>query len=83
MNYVKFIQFRNYKFTSKVVNKTNEILYKVQNFETPEKLKGTFLERWGKFTTIIALDQVFSFNIVCCFCLQECIGRIFSQITRK
>ncbi|XP_034175612.1 mitochondrial import inner membrane translocase subunit Tim29 isoform X2 [Osmia lignaria lignaria] len=49
MNYVKFIQFRNYKFTSKVVNKTNDILYKVQNFETPEKLKGTFLERWGKY----------------------------------
>ena len=49
MNYVKFIQFRNYKFTSKVVNKTTDILYKVQNFETPEKLKGTFLERWGKY----------------------------------
>ncbi|XP_076236028.1 mitochondrial import inner membrane translocase subunit Tim29 [Calliopsis andreniformis] len=34
----------------------NDILHKVRNFKTPERLKGTFLERWGKYWNNVYID---------------------------
>ncbi|XP_076387499.1 mitochondrial import inner membrane translocase subunit Tim29 isoform X2 [Megachile rotundata] len=56
MNYGKVVVFRRHKLTSKVINSLNNVLHKVQNFETPEKLKGTFLERWGIYWKSVCID---------------------------
>lgn len=46
MNYNYFTQFQKYKFTLKLINPIY-VLNKTKNLKIPEKLKGTFLERWG------------------------------------
>ncbi|XP_012277450.1 mitochondrial import inner membrane translocase subunit Tim29 [Orussus abietinus] len=37
-------------------SKFNQIANKVANFETPERFKGTFLERWGKYWRNLYID---------------------------
>nr|XP_033341896.1 mitochondrial import inner membrane translocase subunit Tim29 [Megalopta genalis] len=56
MSYKQLVQLQNYKFISKLKNSVNDISQKVQNFETPERLKGTFLERWGRYWKDVYID---------------------------
>ncbi|XP_015602311.1 mitochondrial import inner membrane translocase subunit Tim29 [Cephus cinctus] len=37
-------------------NKLSEIATRIENFETPEKIKGTILERWGKYWKNLYID---------------------------
>lgn len=48
MSLGQFPRLQRYKPTLKLLSSINEVVYKVKNFETPEKIKGTFLERWGE-----------------------------------
>ncbi|XP_043259007.1 mitochondrial import inner membrane translocase subunit Tim29 [Colletes gigas] len=56
MNYGQFNRLLKYKFSSKLTNYVSNVFMKVKNFETPEKLKGTFLERWGKYWKNVYID---------------------------
>ena len=56
MNYGQFSRIQKYKFNVKLINTINNVVTKVKNFETPEKIKGTFLERWGKYWKNVYID---------------------------
>ncbi|XP_031844902.1 mitochondrial import inner membrane translocase subunit Tim29 [Nomia melanderi] len=56
MSYGQLTRFRNYKFSTKLKNSIINISNKIENFETPERLKGTFLERWGRYWKNVYLD---------------------------
>lgn len=56
MNYGKVVVFRRYKLTTKIINSFNNVLHKVKNFETPEKLKGTVVEQWGIYWKSVCID---------------------------
>ncbi|XP_078043630.1 mitochondrial import inner membrane translocase subunit Tim29 [Augochlora pura] len=56
MGYRQLVQLQNYKFILKLKNSVNDISQKIQNFETPERLKGTFLERWGRYWRDVYID---------------------------
>ncbi|XP_006612790.1 mitochondrial import inner membrane translocase subunit Tim29 [Apis dorsata] len=55
MNYNYFTQFQKYKFTLKLINPIY-VLNKTKNLKIPEKLKGTFLERWGLYWKNLYID---------------------------
>lgn len=50
MNFQQIIQLPyRFKAVFKLfTSRFNEIGNKISNYEMPEKIKGTFLERWGK-----------------------------------
>ncbi|XP_076277084.1 mitochondrial import inner membrane translocase subunit Tim29 [Lasioglossum baleicum] len=56
MSYRQLTQIRSHKFTSKLKNSITDLSQKIQNFETPERLKGTFLERWGRYWKNVYID---------------------------
>ncbi|XP_076634611.1 mitochondrial import inner membrane translocase subunit Tim29 [Colletes latitarsis] len=56
MSYGQFNRLLKYKFSSKLTNYVTNVYMKAKNFETPEKLKGTFLERWGKYWKNVYID---------------------------
>ncbi|XP_054012132.1 mitochondrial import inner membrane translocase subunit Tim29 [Hylaeus anthracinus] len=56
MNYGQVSRLQKYKLISKLTNLIGNVSSKVKNFETPERLKGTFLERWGKYWKNVYID---------------------------
>lgn len=56
MSLGQFPRLQRYKPTLKLLSSINEVVYKVKNFETPEKIKGTFLERWGRYWKNLYID---------------------------
>lgn len=50
------LQLRSKLSFSQINNSVSNVFTKISNFETPEKLKGTFLERWGLYWKNLYID---------------------------